>query len=82
MKAIGFLIDLPVHVHVFEGFMWITLCINHGQEVYISDISPAVEEVIVNIIIIPQGLGIFPLISRWYSTDVLQLDMVDSVLHK
>ena len=57
--------------------------ISHGQEVYISDIPPAVEEVFGNT---PRGLqarGVYsqkpPNTSRWYSNDIHQLAMVHMI---
>ena len=53
---------------------------NHGQEVYISDIPPAVEEVYGNIPLGPAALVVYshkpPSTSRWYITDIHRLDMV------
>ena len=50
-----------------------TIYINHGLEVYNSDIPPAVEEVFGNIPRGPQAQGVYSHkllnTSRWYSTD-------------
>ena len=75
------LVQYPV---ILDGYPF-KIYINHGQEVYISDIPPAVEEVYGNIPRGPQARGAYshkpPNTSRWYITDIHRLDMVHIILY-